>query len=49
MVARGRGSGVEIRQNQFHVWQNEHGGLRRQWVFATEDGMLTLLSHQPGS
>jgi hypothetical protein len=46
MVARGRASGLEIRQNQFHVWQFEHGLVRHQWVFATEDGMLTLLTHQ---
>jgi hypothetical protein len=44
MVGRGLESGVEVRQQEFHVWEVEHGTARRQWSLATEDAMLRLLS-----
>jgi hypothetical protein len=44
MVGRGLGSGLEVRQQEFHVWEVEGAALRRQWTLATEEAMLRLLS-----
>ena len=43
VVGRGAGSGVEVRLTQFQVWQFERGLLRRQWVLASEEGLLAVL------
>ena len=41
-VGSGGHSGIEVRASEFHVWQIEHGLVRRQWVLASEAAMLTL-------
>lgn len=43
MVGRGGGSGVEVRMAHFNVWQFERGQLRRNWTFASEEAMLSVL------
>jgi hypothetical protein len=43
LVARGTGSGVELRRQEFYACELEDGLLRRQWFAATQDGMLRLL------
>jgi hypothetical protein len=43
MVGRGAGSGIEVRDCQFHVWEIGDRGLRRQWVTASEDAMRGAL------
>jgi hypothetical protein len=45
-VARGLGSGVEVRQPSFYVWEVGDAALRRQWIFWTADAMFQLLSDQ---
>jgi hypothetical protein len=44
MVGRGLGSGLEVRQQEFHVWEVKGAALRRHWTLATEEAMLRLLS-----
>jgi hypothetical protein len=43
IVGHGLGSGVEVRQTQYGVWQVEHGSVERQWALATEPATLALL------
>jgi hypothetical protein len=43
MVGRGLKSGVEVRQQEFHVFEVKDGALWRQWALATEDAMFRLL------
>jgi hypothetical protein len=45
-VARGLGSGAEVRQQSFYVWELEDGALRRQWILRTEAAMFELLAVQ---
>jgi hypothetical protein len=44
MVGRGLESGVEVRQEEFLVWEVGDGVVRRAWSLATEDAMFRLLS-----
>jgi SnoaL-like domain len=44
MVGRGLESGVEVRQEEFLVWEVQDGMIRRLWALATEDAMFRLLS-----
>ena len=45
LVGRGLESGVEVRQEEFLVWEVEDGMIRRLWgALATEDAMFRLLS-----
>jgi hypothetical protein len=43
MRGRGAASGIQTRMTQFHVWQFEHGLLRRQWALNSEAAMLARL------
>jgi hypothetical protein len=43
VVARGTGSGVELRRQEFYVLELEEGLLRRQWFATNQDAMLRLL------
>ncbi len=43
MVAVGRVSGIEIRQQSWNLWELEHGLVRRQWALATEEALLERL------
>ena len=42
-VARGLGSGAEVRLQEFWVLELEDGLLRRQWLATDQDAMLRLL------
>jgi hypothetical protein len=42
-VGRGGHSGLTVRDTEYHVYQFEHGLLRRQWVLRSETAMLPLL------
>ncbi len=42
-IARGLGSGVEVRQPSFYVWEIEGAALRRQWILRTPEAMFQLL------
>jgi hypothetical protein len=44
VVARGTGSGVELRRQELYVCELEDGLLRRQWFATNQDAMLRLLS-----
>jgi hypothetical protein len=43
VVARGTGSGVELRRQEFYVMELEDGLLRRQRLATNQDAMLRLL------
>jgi ketosteroid isomerase-like protein len=42
-IGRGTRSGVEVRDQEFHVAQFERGRLRRHWIVRTKEAMLALL------
>lgn len=49
LIGRGSASGVETRMMQFHVWQFDHGQVRRQWGLQTESAAMEVLRREPAA